>query len=575
MKNPSSLLTIIIIFIFSTNIVGQSFERTYKADSLIFPCHVSNHSYGVNVKKVSNGFVFLSNETNGSTTNCTSTGTIAYKLTRINNIGDTIYTKLFLEPSYLIDNIGSFTPSEFSIALDGSIYVTGEVQEDFNGTIKMFVNKHNITGDFIWSKYFSYNYIASGNTIFIDSNSIYIGGVTAQAFGQNESPLLIKIDTTGNLIWDYIFPNSAFSEFNKILKVNNTFYSIGRIMPTTTTNNKYKIFISKFDSSGNISTPYFFGDSTYTYRNIDAIETNQNQIVVSSSEALSNKNLVLKIDTSLNVVNQFYIQGISNQNIYVSNSIIQLTDSSYILSGHKEYPALSYFSSLYIQKLNQIGQIYWEREYSGVSSDCISLDSNNLILVGNRLVSNASNSSLNSNTLLIKTDSTGLTDLCIPKFYANYSPNNISDSLHLGIKVLLINNSYGLGPFSWYLSDTLFSNNFNDYFYANDTGWVKIELIACNDTFVDSIYIYNPSVSINEFNNRKKINLYPNPSSNTITIDIKEDISSITIISITGKLIKTVDKSNNTINVTDLPKGIYFVKLIVDGVVNVEKFIKN
>ena len=104
MKNPSSLLTIIIIFIFSTNIVGQSFERTYKADSLIFPCHVSNHSYGVNVKKVPNGFVFLSYEHNtGVTINCNSSGTTGYKLTKTNGIGDTIYSKLFLEPSHLID----------------------------------------------------------------------------------------------------------------------------------------------------------------------------------------------------------------------------------------------------------------------------------------------------------------------------------------------------------------------------------------------------------------------------------------------------------------------------------------
>ncbi|NRA87261.1 MAG: T9SS type A sorting domain-containing protein, partial [Rhizobiales bacterium] len=53
------------------------------------------------------------------------------------------------------------------------------------------------------------------------------------------------------------------------------------------------------------------------------------------------------------------------------------------------------------------------------------------------------------------------------------------------------------------------------------------------------------------------MNIYPNPTSNQLTIDTELEVSEINIIDITGKIIMTTKRNTNTINVTTLSDGIY------------------
>jgi len=74
------------------------------------------------------------------------------------------------------------------------------------------------------------------------------------------------------------------------------------------------------------------------------------------------------------------------------------------------------------------------------------------------------------------------------------------------------------------------------------------------------------------------INLFPNPTSDVLNIDNKtnEIISNVSIYSISGALIKEVKSTNSieSIAVSDLQTGIYFVKLSINDEVKNYKFIK-
>jgi len=69
-------------------------------------------------------------------------------------------------------------------------------------------------------------------------------------------------------------------------------------------------------------------------------------------------------------------------------------------------------------------------------------------------------------------------------------------------------------------------------------------------------------------NNETEINVYPNPTIESITIEVnnKELIRNkeiITITDLTGKIVKTsaLNSDNNIISVTDLKAGVYIVKV--------------
>jgi len=81
------------------------------------------------------------------------------------------------------------------------------------------------------------------------------------------------------------------------------------------------------------------------------------------------------------------------------------------------------------------------------------------------------------------------------------------------------------------------------------------------------------SVGIKKLNTTK-ISIYPNPTTSQLTLNTTEKIERISILDITGKTVKTIILTNNTIEVSDLTKGIYFLHVQTENGMAVSKFIK-
>ena len=112
---------------------------------------------------------------------------------------------------------------------------------------------------------------------------------------------------------------------------------------------------------------------------------------------------------------------------------------------------------------------------------------------------------------------------------------------------------------------------------TNKTGDIK-------DVKVDSWYEWDPTsatyvnvMSSEEISNedKKTITLSPNPTVDEVTINSISEFESYQISSLGGSVVDTGKILNNKINLSNLPSGIYFVKLISEeGDSYVEKVIK-
>lgn len=79
------------------------------------------------------------------------------------------------------------------------------------------------------------------------------------------------------------------------------------------------------------------------------------------------------------------------------------------------------------------------------------------------------------------------------------------------------------------------------------------------------LYFTKGTLSINEFNLDKQVQVFPNPANKYLTIEsVKTNIQKVSIFNTLGKeiLTKLVDFDN--INVSNLERGIYFVKIKTD-----------
>jgi hypothetical protein len=73
----------------------------------------------------------------------------------------------------------------------------------------------------------------------------------------------------------------------------------------------------------------------------------------------------------------------------------------------------------------------------------------------------------------------------------------------------------------------------------------------------------------------KKISLYPNPTNSVLNIQTLEQIKTVTITDISGRVSSFKALDTKTIDVSSLPNGIYFVAIQTDNGTVREKFIKN
>ena len=93
----------------------------------------------------------------------------------------------------------------------------------------------------------------------------------------------------------------------------------------------------------------------------------------------------------------------------------------------------------------------------------------------------------------------------------------------------------------------------------------------------DATYIasFIPYASIDD-NDTSEIKIFPNPTSDFISISSEETISKIEIISITGKMVcqMEIGNSNAIYNISNLSNGMYFVRIYGNGNIYTRKLIK-
>ncbi len=131
----------------------------------------------------------------------------------------------------------------------------------------------------------------------------------------------------------------------------------------------------------------------------------------------------------------------------------------------------------------------------------------------------------------------------------------------------------------WDFGDGAFSNLSNPVHTYQDMGFFMVTLYVYNqNSCVDSI---NKIIEIRNYNsvtllsNRKKIVIYPNPTTGQITIKSeKEAIETIEFYSCTGNLVDDIKIKNNSFSylyISDNLNGLYFVKIKTKENVYIEK----
>lgn len=94
---------------------------------------------------------------------------------------------------------------------------------------------------------------------------------------------------------------------------------------------------------------------------------------------------------------------------------------------------------------------------------------------------------------------------------------------------------------------------------------------------INSIQVSSPVLSANSFELHSKLNIYPNPTSNNVTVELHtNEISTLEVYDFSGKFLFTqmLNDKTNTINIENLTSGIYFFKVNSSEGTSTNKIIK-
>ena len=95
---------------------------------------------------------------------------------------------------------------------------------------------------------------------------------------------------------------------------------------------------------------------------------------------------------------------------------------------------------------------------------------------------------------------------------------------------------------------------------------------------INSIQVSSPVLSTNSFQQNSKLNVYPNPASNHVTIELlTNEISTLEVYDVSGKFLFTqiLKDKTNTVNNEKLSSGIYFFKVNSSEGTSTNKIIKH
>ncbi len=116
------------------------------------------------------------------------------------------------------------------------------------------------------------------------------------------------------------------------------------------------------------------------------------------------------------------------------------------------------------------------------------------------------------------------------------------------------------------------SNSLIEYSNVDDSPFRGISYYRLKQVDFDGKHSFSDIVAVKIIN--EEITIRPNPTSGLLMIDNLKD-REIKIVDVTGKTIREFYLKTKSIDVTDIPKGIYFIQFIEAKKTIVQKFVKN
>ncbi len=477
---------------------------------------------------------------------------------------------------------GSNADSGLSIktTTDGGYIVTGTTFSDDGdvsvqyGNGDFWVVKLNSIGDIEWEK--SIGTIDNDYSLSIEQTSdggyIVVGLTGTPITGSNSLFYVVKLFSNGNIQWQNTFGGSNFDFARRVKETNDG----GFIIAGTVFSNDGDVsvqygngdfWIIKISNIGDLIWEKSYGGSAFDELSDIQLTNDGGYIIVGTTASVdgdvTNNNgsfdvWVIKVSSEGALLWEKTYGGSGVDN---AQSVKQNIDGTFIVVAHTnsndgDVSEPIGASDFWVIKLNENGNLIWEKTYGGTQTDAaryVQLTNDGNIVVVGFTKSNdvdVTNNQGDKDVWIIKIDQNG--ELIWEKTIGGSDEDegwNVQETNDGGLVI----------------SGITFSSDGDITINQGENDILVIKLAPDN-------------LSNQTFDNQLNYDLYPNPVENFLHIDVNNynALQEIEIIDILGKTYysEKLEGNKTTIDVRNLSKGVYLVKLKGKNEIQTIKFLK-
>lgn len=475
-----------------------------------------------------------------------------------------IHAQTYFNKDYEADTAVWYAGSSIYELKDNSGYiVVGNIPKGGGPNYISFL-KLDVFGDTVFTTTISkFNYnetVIYGDLISEgDTNFIFVGHEFADSLAQNTDSVyakLYKVDINGNLVWDRYYGDVNESTYATDVKatVDGGFIITGWTTGWGGSANINSSFLLKVDSLGNEEWHKIYGGGQrYSY----SVEVNSNNeyLIAGTKSVPPNKldinwiktdslgNLIWDktIGTPNNDHSFSYIKDYNNTGDYIVTSALVESESPVDLQA-------------YIARVNSLGNIIWPDTLGTIGANANEVFANevevlpngDIVAIGG--ITDVSNFGVDG--WIVKYNGNG--EMLWQRYFDKYGGPN---------------DNYFWDIHQTYDGGFIICGDLTDAANSVQKLWVlKLDSMGCE--------VANCSVGLeDEIKINQEVLVYPNPTHEVLNISTTFNYQFIYVYNLSGKLVKTIT-ANTQIKVSDLPKGMYFLKLAGNGNNVVKKFIK-
>jgi hypothetical protein len=463
-----------------------------------------------------------------------------------------------------------------------NVIVTGYYQSE-----NIYTRKYDINGNFLWETVDSsgvqsmyekpmwINCDSTGN-IFVIGKRYSIGS----SFEYPDAVISMKYNSSGVLLWKNIYPVSVLVGTSiPSLNMRSEVDSQGNLYIGTVAVTPAGFNLIKYDSNGN--QIFVRTDNAYTPRGLSSMRMKGGKLIISGN-GVSSTAPVVSWDTSGTLQWTISAGTASGIDVEIDNS-----GNWYKLTSVDNKVSPTSATDVVIVKYNSLGQQIWERgiDMSGYDFPVkFTLVNDRISGIAYGPVSTSTSPYFDWKTFQLDTAGTLLWDArfngtiyndeypyaILAKPNGNVivagiggpSPNPSGSLSYIQMVILEYNNS---GSQVWLDTPNVYGGQALACMLASDQSLFAISYYNM------SVYHYNStSVGLTSNNVNNKLKSYPNPTTNTITLEVSEsenNYGSIIIHDLSGRSVVEIanpifENNSTTIDIANLKSGIYIAELI-------------